>query len=285
MKKKARKYTPVVQVLRPTPVELCETYAQLGKLDKILELRADSLALLLARSNVRAGARVLVVDTGIGLVTGALAQRMAGLGSLLVAHARPHVPLDGVHMLNTPPDGWAAISAAPLDDVRTALEDMAASGAHVSAPRAFDSVAAAPAGAAATAEGAPAVAAAATLVRSAGRSFRRLSPAETAQWLADGCDSLVIAMSATTPELVRTLVRALRPSGSVAVYNACMQPLAQLTHELARDGSPVMNAQMCESWAREYQVLPNRTHPMMTNVLPTGYVLSGFARPRADVRA
>jgi len=169
--------------------------------------------------------------------------------------------------------------------VRTALEDMAASGAHVSAPRAFDSVAAAPAGAAATAEGAPAVAAAATLVRSAGRSFRRLSPAETAQWLADGCDSLVIAMSATTPELVRTLVRALRPSGSVAVYNACMQPLAQLTHELARDGSPVMNAQMCESWAREYQVLPNRTHPMMTNVLPTGYVLSGFARPRADVRA
>lgn len=295
LKKKAKKYTPVVQVIRPTPVELCEVYAHVGKLDKIHELRADSLALLLLRSNVRAGARVLVLDTGIGLVSGALAQRLGGHGSLLVAHAKAHVPLDGLQMLNLRADEWAAVSAAPLDDVRNALEDMAAPGAQPAGAAAAETAGAAgaeePSSQAAPASSADAggdaalpvaaPAAAGEPSRAAGKStFRRVTPEETAAWLADGCDSLVISMHATAPELLRVLVRALRPSGSVCVYNACMQPLAQAARELQAAGSPLMSVQLGESWAREYQVLPNRTHPVMINVLPSGYVLSGFARPR-----
>lgn len=284
LKKKARKYTPVVQVIRPTPIELCEVYAHLGKLEKIHELRADSLALLLARSSVRAGVRVLVLDTGIGLVSGALAQRLGGHGSLLIAHAKAHVPLDGLHMLNLCAHEWAAVSAAPLDDVRNALEDMAAGLVHaeaVSAPAAEAAAFGTASDGGTQAESAPA-AKSGDCSRPGGKSaFHRLSPEETAAWLAEGCDSLVLSMNATTPELLRMLMRAVRPSGSVAVYNSSMQPLTQLAHELAPESSPLMNVQLCESWAREYQVLPNRTHPIMANVIPTGYVLSGFARPRA----
>ncbi|KAJ1622682.1 Gcd10p family-domain-containing protein [Pavlovales sp. CCMP2436] len=280
LKKKAKKYTPVVQLVKPTPTELCEVYAQSGKLDKIHELRADSLALLIARSCARAGARVLVLDTGTGLVAGALAQRLGGHGSLLMAHARPHVPLDGVHQLNLRDDEWAPIASAPLDDVRNFLEGLA--GAEPAAE------AATPVAAAGGGEGAPAAAPPGEpefrSERSGGRSFRRFSPEQTARWLAEGCDTLVIAMHATTPELVQTLIRALRPSGSVVVYNACMSPLVRIAEQLASPSSAVMNVQLCESWAREYQVLPNRTHPVMTNVIPSGFVLSGFARPASDVK-
>jgi len=197
-----------------------------------------------------------------------------------MAHARPHVPLDGVHQLNLRDDEWAPIASAPLDDVRNFLEGLA--GAEPAAE------AATPVAAAGGGEGAPAAAPPGEpefrSERSGGRSFRRFSPEQTARWLAEGCDTLVIAMHATTPELVQTLIRALRPSGSVVVYNACMSPLVRIAEQLASPSSAVMNVQLCESWAREYQVLPNRTHPVMTNVIPSGFVLSGFARPASDVK-
>jgi tRNA (adenine-N(1)-)-methyltransferase non-catalytic subunit len=280
--KKAKKYTPVVQVFRPTPAEICEVYAA-GRLDKIHELRVDSLALLLARSNVRAGARMLVLDTTTGLVIGALAQRLGGHGSLLIAHAKQHVPLDGVHQLNLRDDEWGVLSAAPLDDVRNVLEQTMELPAAAPATEAASAIAAEDVGG-----GAPATesgGSAPEYARSNGRSYRRFSAEETAAWLAEGCDAVVVAMHASTPELLRTLVRAARPSASIAVYNASLLPLAQFAQECAHARSQLMQAQLCESWAREYQVLPNRTHPMMTNVLPTGFLLSGFARPAADVVA
>jgi hypothetical protein len=64
-----------------------------------------------------------------------------------------------------------------------------------------------------------------------------------------------------------------------------MHPLAQFAHECAPLSAPVLSAQLAETWAREYQVLPNRTHPVMSNVIPSGYVFSGYARPRDDTSA
>jgi tRNA (adenine-N(1)-)-methyltransferase non-catalytic subunit len=273
LKKKAKKYTPVVQLLRCTPTELCEVYALTQKLDKIHELRADALALLLARANVRSGARVLVLDTSTGLVAGAVAQRMGGRGTLLVVHAKPHVPLDGLHHLNLRDDEWATVAAAPLDDVRNALELPASASAG------------APAAAGASDDAATGDPALPSVARSNGRTYRTLAPAESARWLADGFDAIVVCMHASSPELLRTLVRAARPSGAIVVYNACSHPLAQFAHECAPMSAPVLSPQLCETWAREYQVLPNRTHPVMTNMIPSGYVFSGYARPQGDPAA
>lgn len=50
-------------------------------------LRADSLAMLLAAANVGAHARVLVVDSCSGLVTGAVAERLGGFGLVSLSAA------------------------------------------------------------------------------------------------------------------------------------------------------------------------------------------------------
>lgn len=41
-------------------------------------LRVDSLAQILERSSVRAGSRLLVCESCLGIITGALLERMAG---------------------------------------------------------------------------------------------------------------------------------------------------------------------------------------------------------------
>ena len=48
-------------------------------------LRVDSLAQVLERSCVRAGSRFLVCESCLGLITGALLERMAGKYCIVVA--------------------------------------------------------------------------------------------------------------------------------------------------------------------------------------------------------
>ena len=43
------------------------------------QLRADSLAALLLQANIRAGLKVLVSESCLGLVTGAILERLGGL--------------------------------------------------------------------------------------------------------------------------------------------------------------------------------------------------------------
>lgn len=48
-------------------------------------LRGDSLAMMLLRANVRAGQRVLVVDSTQGLLTGAVLERLGGPSAAMTA--------------------------------------------------------------------------------------------------------------------------------------------------------------------------------------------------------
>ena len=63
--------------LRPTPRLLCEYYMQKNPL-KIMELRPDSLGMLMTRANVHPGSRVLVVENTCGLVASTILSRLNG---------------------------------------------------------------------------------------------------------------------------------------------------------------------------------------------------------------
>jgi len=52
-----------------------------------------------------------------------------------------------------------------------------------------------------------------------------------------------------------------------------MQPLAELERQITNSNWAVM-VNLEELWAREYQVLPLRTHPHMVNTSGSGYVLT-----------
>eukprot|EP01126_Amoeba_proteus_P059199 TRINITY_DN7712_c0_g1_i16.p1 TRINITY_DN7712_c0_g1~~TRINITY_DN7712_c0_g1_i16.p1 ORF type:complete len:140 (-),score=23.91 TRINITY_DN7712_c0_g1_i16:79-498(-) len=58
------------------------------------------------------------------------------------------------------------------------------------------------------------------------------------------------------------------------LYSEFMQPLVDC-YEAVKTTESAIGLELAESWLREYQVLPNRTHPAMNTSGGSGYVLTG----------
>lgn len=109
---------------------------------------------------------------------------------------------------------------------------------------------------------------------SARQRVSALQQCELDMMLGAGFSSLVVATRDAPLTALPELLSLLRPGGVFAVYHHSMQPLADCLHACQRRKLAV-RLQLIEPWTRNYQVAPNRTHPMMTAHPPTGYVLSG----------
>ncbi|KAF0974766.1 hypothetical protein FDP41_006240 [Naegleria fowleri] len=89
-------------------------------------------------------------------------------------------------------------------------------------------------------------------------------------------DCLLIATNQFDPlSVLSNLYPFLRESGTFAIYSSYRECLEQCHNKLKEDKSAVL-VQLTETWMREYQVLPKRTHPMMTTSSSSGYILSGI---------
>jgi hypothetical protein len=82
IKKKKQKHVAVFTVLKPTARTLVELYYNRGP-TKICNLRLDSLSQILTYCNVRAGSRLMIVESCNGLLLGAVLERLAGSGTLI----------------------------------------------------------------------------------------------------------------------------------------------------------------------------------------------------------
>jgi tRNA (adenine-N(1)-)-methyltransferase non-catalytic subunit len=82
LQKKGKKFHKVFTPIKPTAYSVNE-YFYIKNPDKIRGMRMDTLSQLLSYSNVHAGCKLLVVDDTQGLVVSALAERMAGSGTIL----------------------------------------------------------------------------------------------------------------------------------------------------------------------------------------------------------
>ena len=74
-----------VRIARCEASNIMETYFNKNPL-KVCGLREDSLAQLLSYANVHSGSRVLVFESCMGVVAGAVAQRLGDHGQALVAY-------------------------------------------------------------------------------------------------------------------------------------------------------------------------------------------------------
>ena len=89
-------------------------------------------------------------------------------------------------------------------------------------------------------------------------------------------DCLLIATNQFDPlSVLNNLYPFLKESGTFAIYSSYRETLEHCCNKLKEDKSAVL-VQLTETWMREYQVLPRRTHPMMTTSSSSGYVLSGI---------
>jgi len=280
IQKKRQKHCPLMTLQPPTPSLVCEAMRQ-KSLDAILGMRVDTLGQMMSYGNVNANARVLCVDTIKGLLTGTTLRRVGGdgtghvihlysrrelrgqpghLGSLwnMDLHATARTKLKSIPFDFLPLLAQAAgTDAAPAD---AAAETDGVSGAKPEADRA-----AAENGGAAThkAAGAP---------RLPGVPC---SPEETRTLLAAGVDSVLVAARFPPLEVLTRVWPLLAGSGSFCVYCPVLEPL-QTAYEVLRDGRHAVQLMVFDNWLREYQVLPNRTHPHVNMSATGGYLLAGI---------
>jgi tRNA (adenine-N(1)-)-methyltransferase non-catalytic subunit len=94
LKRKTKKYIKRFRVVKASPTSICEVYYAKSK-DKICGMRWDVMAQLLSQSGIQANSRVIVVDTMVGLMLGAVAYRLRGFGRIMAVYAgnQPHFEL------------------------------------------------------------------------------------------------------------------------------------------------------------------------------------------------
>lgn len=87
--------------------------------------------------------------------------------------------------------------------------------------------------------------------------------------------SLIVASRFHPTPLLLSLLDFVAPSRPFVVYCQYKEPLLECYTKLRERGG-VINLRLSETWLRNYQVLPDRSHPKLLMSGGGGYLLSGF---------
>ncbi|XP_013195399.2 tRNA (adenine(58)-N(1))-methyltransferase non-catalytic subunit TRM6 [Amyelois transitella] len=88
-------------------------------------------------------------------------------------------------------------------------------------------------------------------------------------------DSLVITCKEDPQNIFKELVHFVKPGRPFVVFYPVVEPLQQLYLTL-RSYSNVAALKVTSNWMRNYQVLPERTHPEVTMNCSSGFLLTGY---------
>eukprot|EP00928_Gymnodinium_smaydae_P027531 TRINITY_DN21270_c1_g6_i1.p1 TRINITY_DN21270_c1_g6~~TRINITY_DN21270_c1_g6_i1.p1 ORF type:complete len:460 (-),score=96.62 TRINITY_DN21270_c1_g6_i1:104-1483(-) len=254
IKKKQQKHVKQLTCLRPSLMELCETYLKTSRA-KVCGLRFDYLSSALTHADVHAGGRYMVLDSALGLVTGAMARQLGGLGRIFRVFSggcsdKALTELDLGERRNV-------VRQIPVD----VLEHSDPYGHEWTSPSTR-------ADGGDRAEASSGADAAAFAARQEARAQRARERGEMVKDFLEGpkLDAVLLfaqeeerALQARCHELG---LRRLAPGGRLLVFGHYMQPLAHMQGEMKAGGDWV-NVKLFQLFTREYQVLPQRTHPHM----------------------
>ena len=285
IKKKQMKYQPRCRLVRCTASSICQALF-LKDPRKIMNLREDALAQILSYGNVSAGSKVICFETTMGLVTGACAKRMGGYGlihSIYTGNAPPfldmiarfnlsfveHSSIQWVHAGHLFHDDEHPEEESKGEDLDLAernkmtwpcplqphTEDYLLSMDSEKRQIEF-------------------------LEKRCGRFARKLTrptPDENAMSVKQSekkCDSLIIACSYDPQMTLFNLLPYLETSCPFVIFCEYMEPLLECFQKLQNEKLAI-NLRLSDTWMREYQILPNRTHPNMTMSQNGGFILTG----------
>jgi len=113
-------------------------------------------------------------------------------------------------------------------------------------------------------------------VIAARREERALRREQARQFLLAGqIDSMILAIKFHPTEVTVQMLQFLSPGKPFVVYSQFLQPLVELYDTLRKTSSTCL-LRITESWLRNYQILPERTHPEMSMSGTGGYLLTGI---------
>ncbi|XP_026197494.1 tRNA (adenine(58)-N(1))-methyltransferase non-catalytic subunit TRM6 [Anabas testudineus] len=300
IKKKKKKYENTVTILRPSCRILAMMYHG-REPGKICHLRYDTLAQMLTLGNIHAGSKVLVFETCAGLVLGAVMERMGGYGSVIQMYPGGGPVRAGVESFGFPAHFHDTLHEFPICHVNALLAGTLHSTAkdpstdekqpNIVADNAQNQLEAAQQGGAEeqSMETSTGDDADQDLEKKEKEKRREAKAQEKKMKLEEkqkklaaaasllacrNADGLVIASRFHPCPVLMGLLKFLSPSRPFVVYSQYKEPLVECYTKLKECGGTV-NLRLTDTWLRHYQVLPNRTHPLLLMSGGGGYLLSG----------
>ena len=247
LRKKIKKFVKRFRVERADTRTLAEGLFEKDQ-RKMCSLRWDSLAQILSVVNILPSSKILVLDDACGgFVSAAVAKRMGteGEGRVLSCH-RKNIKVQNTKAFNFTSKENEVMLSFLYENIDALVDSEETSTSETATKRSQD--------------------------RS---KIRR----EIARTLQGGVDGLLIVVDGLNDDPIPLLTRTLpllKPGGSFAVFCAFMEPLTECFLRLQEKPRSAIDVQLTETWMREIQVLPLRTHPTMNMHGHSGYILRGI---------
>nr|SVE83800.1 EOG090X0AAB [Daphnia pulex] len=239
LNKKEEKYSEWVDILKPNIRHLAKHFHSQDPM-QILNLRPDTLAMIMSLANIKSNGKFGVFDGGCqGLVTAAILDRIQGHGTVWNLFLKGTPQKRVIQAMNFTPEQLKPLKNCSLYKLKETLaKEENADGDEVPAKMIkLDEDAAPP------------------------LEFGSL-------------DGMVIVCRRPTT-IAKELVKLLAPSGNFAIFSPYSEPLSE-TYIQFRECNLAVNLQLTETWFRTHQVLPLRTHPEVNMSGSGGYILSGI---------
>ncbi|XP_023481909.1 tRNA (adenine(58)-N(1))-methyltransferase non-catalytic subunit TRM6 isoform X2 [Equus caballus] len=257
IKKKKKKYEAIITVVKPSTRILSVMYYA-REPGKINHMRYDTLAQMLTLGNIRAGNKMIVMETCAGLVLGAMMERMGGFGSIIQLYPGGGPVRAATACFGFPESFLSGLYEFPLNKVDSLLNGTFSAEMLSSEPK--DS---------------------ASVEESNGTLEEKQASEQENE------DSMAEASESSPPEEQETMeivsqdleYKEPKERGSRKDY-----PLLECYTKLRERGG-VINLRLSETWLRNYQVLPDRSHPKLLMSGGGGYLLSGFTVAMDNLRA
>ena len=282
--RKQKKYQPRCRMVRCTAYTICETMF-LRDPRKLMNMREDTLGQILSYSNISAGCQSLVFETCNGLVTGAVAERLGGYGKVMAVYSGQQPSFQDVLNRFNLTFGqinsikWIHSGDVFGEDVVTSNDPEAADPERVEREQLdwpcplqdhtrnyLENMG-------------PGREQTDFLAKRCARFARKLTrhtDMEGKEWLLKRkCDSVIIATRYDPTATLMGLLPYLAPSCPFVVYCEFIEPLSECFREIQKQNLAI-NLRLSDTWMREYQILPGRTHPNMTISQSGGFILTGI---------
>lgn len=341
VKKKKKKHLLQFTVLKPTTRLMCEMHWSKGP-SRICNLRIDTLGQILTMGNVRANSTVMVVESCLGLITGAVLERLGGYGKVIsfyhgdspmkcsldnydfpkeIMDTLYNYPLELVNSLkHTKPDQQnidcvPSVTCDQPESMQTDDKTVTQSNCNNDSANSKEQMHTSETGSQEnlSAEGSvneqsdKTVDQSKTNTETASKEENEVKNSGNKSTRADrwskkkvrthkdraeaklirakeieearkiiqqkNVDCLIVATKFYPTPIVLALIDYVAPSRQVVVYSQFKEALEDC-YAFLREHKGLVNYRLTETWLREYQVLPNRTHPVIQMTGTGGYLLT-----------
>ncbi|KFO72986.1 tRNA (adenine(58)-N(1))-methyltransferase non-catalytic subunit TRM6, partial [Cuculus canorus] len=315
IKKKKKKYEAVITIVKPS-TRILSTMYYAREPGKINHLRYDTLAQMLTLGNIRAGNKMIVMETCAGLVLGAVMERMGGYGSIIQMYPGGGPVRAATSCFGFPKPFFDNLHEFPLSKMGSLLSGTFSTETLPSEPE--DNTLVEEESNGLTGKKQPSLQETEEdsttetameineteeqetmdinaedvefkdIKEKENKGNVRIFVVEKKQWerrkklieaaallREKNADGLIVASKFHPTPLLLTLLEFVAPSRPFVVYCLYKEPLLECYTKLRERGG-VINLKLSETWLRNYQVLPDRSHPKLTMSGGGGYLLSGI---------